>query len=54
MTDEIAERLSELFDVSKQFWMNYDRHYREGLKKGLTDVSSFCYPSKDEDGLGNS
>lgn len=28
---KVAEQLSEIFNVSKQFWINREQHYRDGL-----------------------
>lgn len=33
ITDEIAERLSGLFGISKQFWVSRELQYREGLER---------------------
>ena len=35
ITDELAEKLSIAFSISKQFWINRENTYRTGLKKGL-------------------
>jgi len=38
ITDELAEKLATAVRYSKQFWINRERHYREGLAKGLKKV----------------
>jgi len=35
ITDELAELLSQKLDTPKQYWLNLEHLYREGLKKGL-------------------
>ena len=35
INDELAEKLFISFSISKQFWINREKNYRDGLKRGL-------------------
>ena len=39
ITEEMAERISRVFSVSPQFWLNLEKMYRDGLKARKRDAS---------------
>ena len=39
LTDHIAEVLEDLTGTPASFWQTYEAHYRDGLAKGLIDVT---------------
>jgi HTH-type transcriptional regulator / antitoxin HigA len=38
LDDDLAGKLSDVLGASKQFWLNREAQYREGLAKGLKKI----------------
>lgn len=38
ISDQLAAKLGQLFGISAQFWINREKHYRDGLAKGLKSI----------------
>lgn len=38
ISDELAGKLGQLFGITPQFWINYERIYRDGLTRGLKRI----------------
>jgi plasmid maintenance system antidote protein VapI len=39
VTRKIAERFADVLGMSPQFWLNYEKIYRDGLKAGKKECS---------------
>jgi hypothetical protein len=39
LTSRHAEVLGTLFGISEEFWVNFERIYRDGLRAGKTDLT---------------
>ena len=38
ISDQLAAKLGQLFGGSAQFWINREKHYRDGLARGLKRI----------------